>query len=61
MQDAAPSAQPEETPDAAMEDGDHEEEEEEVEEEEVEAQRVKIVCLAAAFAQREESYWPIDS
>ncbi len=42
MQDAPPSAQPEETPDAAM-DGDAQEDEDE-EEEEVEAQRVKIVC-----------------
>lgn len=50
MQDAPPSAQPEENPDAAMEDGAQEEEEEEEEEEEVEPQRVKIVCLAVTFA-----------
>ncbi|KND94900.1 DNA-directed RNA polymerases I and III subunit RPAC2 [Tolypocladium ophioglossoides CBS 100239] len=43
MQDASPSAQPEETPDAAMEEGAQEEEEEEEEEEELEPQRVKIL------------------
>ncbi|UNI14389.1 RNA polymerase subunit AC19 [Purpureocillium takamizusanense] len=42
MQDAPPSAQPEETPDAAMED-DEQEDEDEDEEDEVEAQRVKIL------------------
>ncbi|KAJ6446366.1 DNA-directed RNA polymerase I and III polypeptide [Purpureocillium lavendulum] len=41
MHDAPPSAQPEETPDAAMDEG--AEEDEDDEEEEVEAQRVKIL------------------
>ncbi|GJN68785.1 DNA-directed RNA polymerase I and III polypeptide [Purpureocillium lilacinum] len=58
MQDAPPSAQPEETPDAAM-DGDAQEDEDE-EEEEVEAQRVKILPgstdTAASFEFTDEGH-----